>query len=219
MAICHRTSDQIVQRIITSYANNFQNNIPAHNLAMQALIRQIDPAIMNGVGLHKGSDFLTHAANHHVEAFSLLQQIHNNPNMRTEVNYHRLGSLIANSPMNLFVGHSDTNSSIGGLMDLNSRQDPAAGSNQPLLTRQLTTRSEDWANNNSINPDQPRDLNNALTMSGSTKAKTQATIFNTSHPNHIPPLGALGSGLIDHIQKITVAAMQIADMKVCAHRS
>ena len=29
----------------------------------------------------------------------------------------------------------------------------------------------------------------------------------------------LGSGLIDHIQKITVAAMQIADMKVCAHRS
>lgn len=30
---------------------------------------------------------------------------------------------------------------------------------------------------------------------------------------------ALGSGLIDHIQKITVAAMQIADMKVCAHRS
>jgi hypothetical protein len=31
--------------------------------------------------------------------------------------------------------------------------------------------------------------------------------------------GELGSGLIDHIQKITVAAMQIADMKVCAHRS
>ena len=30
---------------------------------------------------------------------------------------------------------------------------------------------------------------------------------------------SLGSGLIDHIQKITVAAMQIADMKVCAHRS
>ena len=28
-----------------------------------------------------------------------------------------------------------------------------------------------------------------------------------------------GSGLIDHIQKITVAAMQIADMKVWAHRS
>ena len=32
-------------------------------------------------------------------------------------------------------------------------------------------------------------------------------------------LPRLGSGLIDHIQKITVAAMQIADMKVCAHRS
>jgi len=29
----------------------------------------------------------------------------------------------------------------------------------------------------------------------------------------------LGSGLIDHIQKITVAAMQMADMNVCAHRS
>ena len=30
---------------------------------------------------------------------------------------------------------------------------------------------------------------------------------------------ALGSGLIDHNQKMTVAAMQMADMKVCAHRS
>ena len=32
-------------------------------------------------------------------------------------------------------------------------------------------------------------------------------------------LGGLGSGLIDHNQKMTVAAMQMADMKVCAHRS
>ena len=30
---------------------------------------------------------------------------------------------------------------------------------------------------------------------------------------------ALGSGLIDHNQKMTVAAMQMADMKVCAQRS
>ena len=29
----------------------------------------------------------------------------------------------------------------------------------------------------------------------------------------------LGSGLIDQIQKMTVAAIAIADMKVCAHRS
>ena len=29
----------------------------------------------------------------------------------------------------------------------------------------------------------------------------------------------LGSGLIDHIQKMTVAAMQMADMKVWAHLS
>ena len=29
----------------------------------------------------------------------------------------------------------------------------------------------------------------------------------------------LGSGLIDQSQKMTVAAMQMADMKVCAHRS
>jgi hypothetical protein len=29
----------------------------------------------------------------------------------------------------------------------------------------------------------------------------------------------LGSGLINHSQKMTVAAMQMADMKVCAHRS
>jgi hypothetical protein len=31
--------------------------------------------------------------------------------------------------------------------------------------------------------------------------------------------GLLGSGLIDHIQKMTIAAMQIADMKVWAHLS
>ena len=31
--------------------------------------------------------------------------------------------------------------------------------------------------------------------------------------------GDLGSGLIDHSQKMTTAAMQIADMKVWAHRS
>jgi hypothetical protein len=29
----------------------------------------------------------------------------------------------------------------------------------------------------------------------------------------------LGSGLIDHIQKMTMAAMAMADMKVCAQRS
>ena len=32
-------------------------------------------------------------------------------------------------------------------------------------------------------------------------------------------LGHLGSGLIDQSQKMTVAAMQMADMKVCAQRS
>ena len=30
---------------------------------------------------------------------------------------------------------------------------------------------------------------------------------------------ALGSGLIDHNQKMTVAAMQMAEKNVCAHRS
>jgi hypothetical protein len=34
-----------------------------------------------------------------------------------------------------------------------------------------------------------------------------------------PTLLDLGSGLIDHSQKMTVAAMQMADMKVWAHRS
>lgn len=29
----------------------------------------------------------------------------------------------------------------------------------------------------------------------------------------------LGSGLIDQIQKMTMAAIAMADMKVCAHRS
>lgn len=32
-------------------------------------------------------------------------------------------------------------------------------------------------------------------------------------------INGLGSGPIDHNQKITIAAMHIADMKVCAHRS
>ena len=35
----------------------------------------------------------------------------------------------------------------------------------------------------------------------------------------VPTKDDLGSGLIDHIQKMTVAAIAIADMKVCAHRS
>lgn len=44
-------------------------------------------------------------------------------------------------------------------------------------------------------------------------------------PNHAPDIAAmdlfvdLGSGLIDQSQKITLAAMQMADMKVWAHRS
>ena len=38
---------------------------------------------------------------------------------------------------------------------------------------------------------------------------------NTLHSGELP----LGSGLIDHIQKMTMAAIAIADMKVCAHRS
>jgi hypothetical protein len=32
-------------------------------------------------------------------------------------------------------------------------------------------------------------------------------------------IGPLGSGLIDQSQKMTAAAMQMADMKVWAHRS
>ena len=40
---------------------------------------------------------------------------------------------------------------------------------------------------------------------------------------HLKPVrfakAALGSGLIDYNQKMTMAAMQIADMKVWAHRS
>jgi DNA helicase HerA-like ATPase len=35
----------------------------------------------------------------------------------------------------------------------------------------------------------------------------------------IDPHGDLGSGLIDHIQKMTIAAMAMADMKVWAQRS
>ena len=33
------------------------------------------------------------------------------------------------------------------------------------------------------------------------------------------PIGTLGSGLIDHIQKMTIAAITMADMKVWAQRS
>ena len=36
---------------------------------------------------------------------------------------------------------------------------------------------------------------------------------------HINSLRWLGSGLIDQSQKMTAAAMQMADMNVCTHRS
>ena len=36
---------------------------------------------------------------------------------------------------------------------------------------------------------------------------------------NVQPRDILGSGLIDQSQKMTVAAMQMADMKVCAQRS
>ena len=45
-----------------------------------------------------------------------------------------------------------------------------------------------------------------------------ATLAPNGH-NTQPWQFRLGSGLIDHNQKSTVAAMQIADMKVWAHRS
>ena len=44
-------------------------------------------------------------------------------------------------------------------------------------------------------------------------------LFSLAFVNALLSALMLGSGLIDQIQKITVAAMQIADMKVCAHRS
>jgi hypothetical protein len=49
-------------------------------------------------------------------------------------------------------------------------------------------------------------------------AVTQAVATDGGHCLIIDAL-LLGSGLIDHNQKMTVAAMQMADMKVCAHRS
>ena len=41
----------------------------------------------------------------------------------------------------------------------------------------------------------------------------------TIYPNWLPGKIYLGSGLIVYSQKMTVAAMQMADMKVWAHRS
>ena len=43
-------------------------------------------------------------------------------------------------------------------------------------------------------------------------------VFSGADPHAENKVG-LGSGLIDQSQKMTVAAMQMADMKVCAHRS
>ena len=37
--------------------------------------------------------------------------------------------------------------------------------------------------------------------------------------NRLPEPADLGSGTITYNQKMTAAAMQMADMKVCAHRS
>jgi hypothetical protein len=47
-----------------------------------------------------------------------------------------------------------------------------------------------------------------------------ADSFNVPLLEKLRPVAAfLGSGLIDQSQKMTVAAMQMADMNVCAHRS
>ena len=48
------------------------------------------------------------------------------------------------------------------------------------------------------------------------KAKISA-LLPTGHTSS--DLTSLGSGLIDYSQKMKIAAIQIADMKVCAHRS
>ena len=53
---------------------------------------------------------------------------------------------------------------------------------------------------------------NALTRAG-----LEAQI--STRPINLTRDLVLGSGLIDYSQKMTMAAMQMADMKVCAHRS
>jgi hypothetical protein len=51
----------------------------------------------------------------------------------------------------------------------------------------------------------------------SDEALLHSIIF--SPEDAVKELGFLGSGLIDHIQKMTMAAIAMADMKVCAQRS
>jgi hypothetical protein len=49
-------------------------------------------------------------------------------------------------------------------------------------------------------------------------AKRRTALGRYGDPEEVAHI-TLGSGLIDHIQKMTVAAIQMPDMKVWAHRS
>jgi hypothetical protein len=58
-----------------------------------------------------------------------------------------------------------------------------------------------------------------LVQNGSTNHGSQRRFFQSQRSTMNPSFRPLGSGLIDQSQKMTVAAMQMADMKVWAHRS
>ena len=72
-----------------------------------------------------------------------------------------------------------------------------------------------------VDPNEGLDLEikNWLDLANSNEDKATFAKGALAIANHGGGFIVLGSGLIDHIQKMTMAAMAMADMKVCAQRS
>ena len=80
------------------------------------------------------------------------------------------------------------------------------------------TKSTVWVRIEHIFGAQANDMGGTLVRTiGLVRAKAKIGMKNLAY--NIRRLGQLGSGLIDHIQKMTIAAMAMADMKVWAQRS
>jgi hypothetical protein len=130
-AICHKISDFIVQRNIITASKT------GHSILITKMIKAIKPIIM-GVPI-----FDSLARQHYDDANSLLKSMTKSglKNMDPE-EATTLAGLIANSPMNLFVGNQPVNASIGSKFDFNTRRKKAnKKAKKPTLTRAMTPRS------------------------------------------------------------------------------
>ena len=134
-AICHKMSDDLVQR----------NIIIAGNLGSPLLVNKMIRAI---TPINVGFSYFNQIAKDHYEQASALFKSMKKMGLKSmdADDATRLAKLIANSPMNLFVGHQPINGSIGSKFDFNSRRlkPVKAGGKQkkPVLKRVMTPRSD-----------------------------------------------------------------------------